>query len=160
MPGYRSTWCYGNEWTRSVCALHTGWIQKTHYGWNPVEIVFYFDFMVTSIGGRPKPEFASCRGGWDKRSCPRSAMEIHSVAGGWPYNLSIERRTLYHRTITLDYNEALFWQQWSVRISAGSCQDLRNWNLLQSGQALGIMTVAGKFSNADAIFVGVRSCCL
>jgi len=36
----------------------------------------------------------------------------------------------------------------------------RNWNLLQSGQALGIMTVAGKFSNADAIFVGIRSCCL
>jgi len=30
--------------------------------------------------------------------------------------------------------------------SAGSCQDLKNWNLLQSGQALGIMTVAGKFS--------------
>jgi len=27
--------------------------------------------------------------------------------------------------------------------------------LLQSGQALGIMTVAKKFSNADAIFVGV-----
>ena len=43
---------------------------------------------------------------------------------------------------------------------AGSCQDLKSWNLLQSGQALGIMTVAGKFSNADAIFVGVRSCCL
>jgi len=36
---------------------------------------------------------------------------------------------------------------------------LKNWNLLQSGQALGIMTVAGKFSNADASFVGVRSCC-
>ena len=47
-----------------------------------------------------------------------------------------------------------------VRISAGSCQDLKNWNLLQSGQALGIMTVAGKFSNADAIFVGVRRSCL
>ena len=47
-----------------------------------------------------------------------------------------------------------------VRISAGSCQNLKNWNLLQSGQALGIMTIAGKFSNADAIFVGVRSCCL
>ena len=47
-----------------------------------------------------------------------------------------------------------------VRISAGSFQDLKNWNLLQSGQALGIMTVAGNFSNADAIFVGVRSCCL
>jgi len=29
-----------------------------------------------------------------------------------------------------------------VRISAGSCQDLKNWNLLQSGQALGIMTAA------------------
>jgi len=42
----------------------------------------------------------------------------------------------------------------------GSCQDLKNWNLLQSGQSLGIMTVAGKFSNVDAIFVGVRSCCL
>ena len=47
-----------------------------------------------------------------------------------------------------------------VRISPGPCQELKNWNLLQSGQALGIMTVAGKFSNADAIFVGVRSCCL
>ena len=47
-----------------------------------------------------------------------------------------------------------------VRISAGSCQDLKNWNLLQFGQALVIMTVAGKFSNADAIFVGVRWCCL
>jgi len=32
--------------------------------------------------------------------------------------------------------------------------------LLQSGQALGIMTVAGKLSNANAIFVGVRSYCL
>ena len=42
-----------------------------------------------------------------------------------------------------------------VRISAGSCQDLKNWNLLQFGQALVVMTVAGKFSNADAIFVGV-----
>jgi len=39
-------------------------------------------------------------------------------------------------------------------------QDLKNWNLLQSGQALGIMTVAGKLFNADAIFVRVRSCCL
>jgi len=47
----------------------------------------------------------------------------------------------------------------SGRSLAGSCQDLKNWNLLQSGQTLGIMTVAGKFSNADAIFVGVRSCC-
>ena len=46
------------------------------------------------------------------------------------------------------------------RISAGSCQDLKNWNLLQSGHALGIMTVAGNFSNADAIFVGVWLCCL
>jgi len=45
-------------------------------------------------------------------------------------------------------------------MSAGSYQDLKNWNLLQSGQALGIMTAAGKLSNADAIFVGVRSCCL
>jgi len=47
-----------------------------------------------------------------------------------------------------------------VQISAGSCQDLKNCNLLQSGQALGIMTVAGKLRNADAIFVGVGSCCL
>ena len=46
-----------------------------------------------------------------------------------------------------------------VRISAGSHQDLKNCNLLQSGLALGIMTVAGKFSNADANFVEVRSCC-
>ena len=44
--------------------------------------------------------------------------------------------------------------------SAGSHQDLKNWSLLQSGQALGIMTVAGKLSNANAIFLGVRSCCL
>ena len=51
-------------------------------------------------------------------------------------------------------------KRYVVRISAGSCQDLKYWILLQSGQALGIMTVAGKFSNADAIFVGVRSCCL
>jgi len=41
-----------------------------------------------------------------------------------------------------------------VRISTGSHQDLKNWNLLQSGQALGIMTAAGKLSNTDAIFVG------
>ena len=46
------------------------------------------------------------------------------------------------------------------RISAVSCQDLKNWNLLQSGQSLGIMTAAGKFFNADAMFVGVRLCCL
>ena len=46
------------------------------------------------------------------------------------------------------------------RCSCGSNLDLKIWNLLQSGQALGIMTVAGKFSNADAIFIGVRSCCL
>jgi len=32
--------------------------------------------------------------------------------------------------------------------------------LLQSDQALGIMTVAGKLSDIFAIFVGVRSCCL
>ena len=32
--------------------------------------------------------------------------------------------------------------------------------LLQSGQALGILAVAGKLSNAYVIFVGVRSCCL
>ena len=41
----------------------------------------------------------------------------------------------------------------------GRANTLKNWNLLQPGQALGIMTVAGKFSNADTIFVGVRSCC-
>ena len=46
-----------------------------------------------------------------------------------------------------------------VRITAGSCQDLMNWNLLQSGQTLGTVTAAGKFSNAD-VFVGVRWCCL
>jgi len=40
-----------------------------------------------------------------------------------------------------------------VRISAGSCQDLKNRNsLAKSGQ--------GNSPNADAIFVGVRSCCL
>ena len=45
------------------------------------------------------------------------------------------------------------------RISAVSCQDLKNWNLLQSDQALGIMTVAGKFSNADAycLPIGITS---
>jgi len=47
-----------------------------------------------------------------------------------------------------------------ARISAGSGQDLKNCNLLQSGQAFGIMTVAGKLSNVVAIFVGIRSCCL
>ena len=42
----------------------------------------------------------------------------------------------------------------------GRNKTLNNWNLLPSGQALGIMTVAGKLSNADASFVGVQSCCL
>jgi len=46
-----------------------------------------------------------------------------------------------------------------VRISTGSYLDLKNWDLLQSGHALGTMTGAQKLSNADAIFVGVRACC-
>jgi len=39
---------------------------------------------------------ASCRGGWGKRSCPKSATAIHSVAVDRPSNFPIERRTLYH----------------------------------------------------------------
>ena len=42
----------------------------------------------------------------------------------------------------------------------GHAKTLKIGTCLQSGQALGMMTVAGKFSNADAIFIGVRSCCL
>jgi len=39
-------------------------------------------------------------------------------------------------------------------------QNLKNWNLLQSGQVTGTTNVAGKHSNRDAIFVRVWSCCL
>ena len=43
----------------------------------------------------------------------------------------------------------------NLQSTAGSYHDLKIWNLLQSGQALGIVTVARKLSNADAVFVGV-----
>jgi len=34
---------------------------------------------------------------------------------------------------------------------AGSNQDLKNWNLLQSGQAFSIVTVAGEHSKVDSL---------
>jgi len=40
-----------------------------------------------------------------------------------------------------------------------SNKETLNWNLLQSGQALD-KTAAWKLSNANAVFVGIRSCCL
>jgi len=46
-----------------------------------------------------------------------------------------------------------------LQTSAGPYQDLKIWNLLQSGQGLGAMTAAGNLSNEDVVFVGVRSCC-
>jgi len=46
-------------------------------------------------------KFASCRGGWGERSCPRSATAIHSVFVDQTPNLPIGRRTLYHRTIAV-----------------------------------------------------------
>ena len=39
-------------------------------------------------------KYASCRGGWGERSCPRSATAIHSVAADRTPNLPIGRRTL------------------------------------------------------------------
>jgi len=49
-------------------------------------------------------KFASRRYGWGERSCPRSTAAIHSMAVGRKRNLSIERRTLYHRVIEWSYS--------------------------------------------------------
>ena len=54
---------------------------------------------MTQLAAGRTLEFASCRGVWGERFCPRSATAIHSVAVDRTPNLSIGRRTLYHWAI-------------------------------------------------------------
>jgi len=59
--------------------------------WTPS---FHIWFWRRQFAPGQSTNFASCRGGRGKRSCPMSATEIHSV--GRTPNLSIEGRTLCH----------------------------------------------------------------
>ena len=57
-------------------------------------------------------KYASYRGSWGERSCPRSTTASHSVALNWTRNLPIERRTLYH---------------WVVAATAKSSSPMPGW---------------------------------
>jgi len=48
--------------------------------------------LATAISVIPMPEIASYRGSWGKRSCPRGATALHSVAVNWTHNLPTERQ--------------------------------------------------------------------
>jgi len=69
--------------------------------------------LATAISVIPMPEIASYRGSWDKRSCPRGATALHSVAVNWTHNLPTERRNA--TTELLSHQRNLLRQSLGVR---------------------------------------------
>ena len=58
------------------CEFHFEIIMFFHF----LSIKFFFIFWWRQLAAGRSLNCASCQGGWDERSCPRSAMAMHSVA--------------------------------------------------------------------------------
>ena len=61
-----------------------------------VSVFFLLNFWWRQLAAGRSLDWASSRGGWDERSCPRSATAIHSVAVDRTPDLPIWRWTLNH----------------------------------------------------------------